>query len=84
MAFYSFVVRSDRDIPLPEHLMIIGEGVDTFNAEVPDLTPFLEKLEGLGVEVLQVNKLDGLEPIEPSLTEAPSLPQSFTVKSLKN
>ena len=78
------MVRSDRDIPLPEHLLVIGEGQDAFNAEIPDLTAFLAKLEGLGVEVLQVNKLDGLEPIEPTLTEAPVLPQSFTVRSLKS
>lgn len=65
--FYSFVVRSNREVPLPEHLLVIGEGLDTFNATVKDLNGFLQKLREEGVEVIKVFQLDGLEAVPPEL-----------------
>jgi len=61
--YYSFVVRSERDVPIKEHLLVIGEGLDTFNATVPDLDAFMARLKAEGVTVLEVHQLDGLEPI---------------------
>jgi hypothetical protein len=68
--YYSFVVRSERDVPLPEHLLIIGSGLDIFNARVDDLDAFRVKLEAEGVKILEVHQLDGLDPVSPTtLTE---------------
>ena len=67
--FYSFVVRSTREVPLPEHLLVIGEGTDTFNATVDNLEAFQERLRLEGVEVLQVHQLDDLEPVPPTLPD---------------
>ena len=63
--YYSFVVRSERDIPLPEYLIIIGSGLDMFNAVVEDLPAFRDRLAKEGVRVLEVHQLDGLEPVPP-------------------
>jgi hypothetical protein len=61
---YSFVVRSESEIDLPEYLLNIGEGVDTFHVVLlnESLEDFKAKLGGCGVQVLQVHQLDGLAP----------------------
>lgn len=66
--FYSFVVRTERDVAIPEHLLVIGSGPgpDTFNVEVSDLDAFLVRLRSEGVQVLEVHQLDGLEPVLPA------------------
>jgi len=61
---YSFVVRSEFEVDLPEYLLTIGEGVDTFHVVLlnESLEAFKSKLGGYGVQVLQVHQLDGLAP----------------------
>jgi hypothetical protein len=61
--YYSFVVWAQEDVSFPEHLLVIGEGFDTFNATVPDLPAFLAKLAANGVTVREVHQLDALEPV---------------------
>lgn len=61
--FYSFVVRSTREVPIPEHLLVIGEGIDTFNAIVENLEVFRERLRLEGVQILQVHQLDEVDPL---------------------
>lgn len=61
--YYSFVVWAKEDVSLPEHLLVIGEGFDTFNATISDLPAFLAKLADKGVQVREVHKLDELEPV---------------------
>lgn len=73
--FCSFVVRSTREVPLPEHLLIIGEGVDAFNVVVDNLEAFQECLRLQGVEVLEVHQLDNLEPVPPAALPGDLPPQ---------
>lgn len=62
---YSFVVRSEFEVDLPEYLLTIGEGVDTFHVVLlnESLESFKAKLSSRGVKVLQVHQLDGLAPV---------------------
>lgn len=62
---YSFVVRSEFEVDLPEYLLTIGEGVDTFHVVLlnESLESFKLKLVGYGVQVLQAHQLDGLAPV---------------------
>lgn len=62
---YSFVVRSEFEVDLPEYLLTIGEGVDTFHVVLlnESLESFKVKLSSRGVKVLQVHQLDGLAPV---------------------
>jgi hypothetical protein len=62
---YSFVVRSEFEVDLPEYLLTIGEGVDTFHVVLlnESLEAFKAKLAGYGVQVLQAHQLDGLAPV---------------------
>lgn len=62
---YAFVVRSEFEVDLPEYLLTIGEGVDTFHVVLlnESLESFKAKLSSRGVKVLQVHQLDGLAPV---------------------
>lgn len=66
MPYYSFVVDSKMEVPLPEHFVVIGEGRDTFNAVIKDLDAFRDKLRALGVTILQAHQLDELEAVPPT------------------
>jgi hypothetical protein len=65
MGYYSFRVFSKNEVDLPEHLVTIGEGQDTFQARVDDLDSFTAYLSLEGVSVLSVHQLDALEAIDP-------------------
>lgn len=63
---FSFKTLAPREVDLPEHLHTIGEGVDVFTITVSDLAAFKALLEVEGVEILECNALDDLEPVEPT------------------
>jgi hypothetical protein len=63
MGYYSFVALARYPVAMVDPLVMLGEGVNVFTALVEDLDEFLGDLKGEGVEVKQVNVLDGLDPI---------------------
>jgi len=82
MAYYSFKVKSQSEILLPEWTVAIGEGIDAFCLVVQDLPKFEAALKEHNVEILEINQLDKfspipVEPLDPQLqdqTEVPFLP----------
>jgi hypothetical protein len=67
MPFCSFKVRSPGVLGIPGYLIGLDTGINVFNAEVPDLEAFRQELSDLGVQVLEVNRLDEHEPIQPDI-----------------
>lgn len=63
MSYYSFKVRSQCEVLLPEWTVAIGEGIDIFCLTINDLPKFQATLKEQGIEVLEVNQLDNLSPI---------------------
>ncbi len=65
MGFYSFIVVAPEELPFPEYMVILDRGRNVFNSVVNDLDQFKASMEGHGVKILQVNRLDKFEPNEP-------------------
>lgn len=63
MGFYSFIVISPRPFAIEKPVILLDRGCNTFNAVVDDLDALKERFKVEGVEVKQVNRLDGLEPV---------------------
>jgi hypothetical protein len=82
MSYYSFKVRSQYEVLLPEWTVAIGEGIDVFCLTVNDLSKFQTALKDHSVEILEVNQLDSLSPVSAETldlqfqnpTEVPLLP----------
>jgi hypothetical protein len=56
--FYSFVVWSPGEVPVPEAMTLLEYGSNTFNVVVKNLDEFKSYLEGQGVKIHQCNSLD--------------------------
>ncbi len=65
MGFYSLIVMAPREVPLPEYLVYLDRGRNVFNTTVADLEAFKKTLGDHGVQILQVNRLDEYEVVEP-------------------
>jgi hypothetical protein len=63
--YYSFKVRTNREVALPDYGLIIGPGLDVFSACVENLESFKERLQSEDAVVEEVNRLDAFEPVEP-------------------
>jgi len=63
MAYYSFVAFAKHPVTIPDPLVMLGEGINTFTAMTEDLEWLLGALRAEGVEIKQVNQLDGLKPV---------------------
>lgn len=63
--FYSFVVHSPEEMGFPEYLLMLGEGVNTFNLTLEDPAEFSAVLLEHGVKIIEANRLDDLEPVTP-------------------
>jgi hypothetical protein len=79
MPYYSFKVRSQNEVLLPEWTVAIGEGLDVFCLVIQDLPKFQAALKEQGVEILEVNQLDNLSPIpnpssDPQLQDQTEIP----------
>jgi hypothetical protein len=70
MSYYSFKVRSQCEVILPEWTVAIGEGIDVFCLTIQDLPKFMADLEEHGVEILEANQLDNLSPTSAELIES--------------
>lgn len=65
--FYSFIVLADDELPLPEYLIYLEPGRNVFNALLKtDLDTFTNFLMEHGVKVVQANRLDVHEKVDPS------------------
>jgi hypothetical protein len=69
--FCSFKVRSPDVLAIPGQMNTLDTGINVFSAEVPDLDAFRGSLEALGIEVLEVHRLDDLEPVTPEMSLLP-------------
>ena len=65
MGFYSFTAIARHPVAIEDPLILLDAGVNAFTAVVEDLDDLLTRLKAEGVEVKQVNKLDGLGPVSP-------------------
>lgn len=65
MGFYSFIVMAPDEIPIPEHVIYLDAGRNVFNVMLEDIDAFKQRLTDAGVEILQVNRLDEYEQVEP-------------------
>ncbi len=65
MSYYSFVAYSRYPVSIPDPLILLGEGVNTFTAVTDDLEGLKSILEAEGVEIREVHRLDGLESVSP-------------------
>jgi len=66
--FYSFVVWSDREVPVREALVILEPGSNAFNAVVKDIDAFKAALEGEGVRIDKCLALDEHDSLSIPLT----------------
>ena len=69
MIFCSCIVESPDVLAVPGYAILLDRGRNVFNASVPDIEAFKDKLASLKVKVLQVNRLDDFEPVVLSLPE---------------
>lgn len=65
MGFYSFIVMAPGEVTIHEHLIVLDGGRNVFNAQVDDLQAFTKRLTDEGVTVIQVNRLDEYEAVDP-------------------
>lgn len=76
MGYYSFVAFAKHPVSIPDPLILLGEGLNTFTAVTDDLEGLKSLLEDEGVTIREVNQLDELDPVPPESIllpgEAPS------------
>lgn len=63
MGYYSFVAFAHRPVSIPDPLILLGDGVNTFTAVTDDLEGLRLVLENEGVEIREVHRIDGLDPV---------------------
>jgi hypothetical protein len=61
--FYSFVVWSPGEVPLPEMGEVLERGQTAFNGFVDDIDAFKNKLSANGVRLIRYNILDDHTPL---------------------
>lgn len=66
MAFYSFIAIAQQPVGIPDPMILLDTGVNTFTAHTDDLDGLLKQLADEGVKVTQVNRLDQHEEGQPS------------------
>jgi hypothetical protein len=74
MGFYSFIVISPEELPLPEYLLHLDTGRNVFNAAINDIDTFKKRLSDSKVRIIQMNRLDDHKPIP---TEPEPYPDLF-------
>lgn len=65
MGYYSFTAIAQNPVAIESPLVLLDRGFNAFTAVVEDLDEFLARLKTEGVEIKQVNQLDGLKPVPP-------------------
>jgi hypothetical protein len=67
MGFYSFVVWSPGEIPLPTVKVVLERGSNTFNATIDDIESFRFSLLGEDVRIIKECRLDTFETVPPEM-----------------
>lgn len=62
MAYYSFVVIAQQPVGIPNPIILLDRGLNTFNAEISDIDAFKKDLENENVVIKEVYRLDTHEP----------------------
>ncbi len=63
---YSFIVVAPEEVALPpEYMVYLDRGRNVFNATMNDVEEFKKLLDAQGVKIVQCNRLDEYEPVEP-------------------
>lgn len=68
MGFYSIVAVAKQPVAVPEPLILLDRGRNVFTVHTEDLEGLREKLKTEGVEIVQANRLDDHQPLDPSET----------------
>jgi len=69
MPLCSFIVEAPDVLQVPGYMIVLDRGRNVFNASVPDVETFQERLTTLGCKVIKVNRLDDFDPLEPQLLD---------------
>jgi hypothetical protein len=65
MPYYSFKIHANEEVVLPKYWVTLGEGNNVINAQIDDLDGFKEALYAAHASLLEVNRLDEFDPIDP-------------------
>lgn len=65
MGYYSFIAIAPHPVGVKDPLIMLDKGVNTFTAVTDDVDGLVAHLESEGINVTQINQLDGLEPVPP-------------------
>lgn len=68
MGFYSVVAVAKQPVAFPDPLILLDRGRNVFTVLVEDFEELREKLKTEGVEILQANRLDEHQALDPSET----------------
>jgi hypothetical protein len=81
VAYYSFVVLAAHPVAIPNPMVLLDTGVNTFTALVEDLDEFTKLLANEDVTIKQANQLDKFEQQKPEdlLLPGEELPEGFAL-----
>jgi len=65
VGYYSFIAFAKQPVCIPNTCILLGEGLNTFTAVTEDIEGLKVFLEGEGVDIREVHRLDGLDPVPP-------------------
>ena len=81
MAHYSFVVLAEHEVPIPKYLTYLDTGRNVFNVVLrEDIAEFTKFLTDQGVRIIQANRLDEFEPVDPAESD---LFDALTIPALR-
>jgi hypothetical protein len=63
MGYYSIVATVRQPVMVPDPLICIGAGFNTFVVVTDDIESVKTRLENEGVEIQAINRLDDLDPV---------------------
>ena len=72
MGYYSFVAFARHPVSIPDPLILLGSGLNTFTAVTDDLEGLKALLENEGVDIRETHRLDALESVPPDSLFLPS------------
>jgi hypothetical protein len=68
VGFYSIIAVAKQPVAVPDPLILLDRGRNVFTVHTEDLEELREKLKAEGVEIVQANRLDDHQPLDPQET----------------
>jgi hypothetical protein len=65
VGYYSFIAFAKQPVSIQNPPILLGEGVNTFTAVTDDIDGLKALLKNEGVDLREVHRLDGLDPVPP-------------------